>query len=491
MKNKKSSINSNIKKNKSLHKKKQKVSKTIAKKQFVSKHASNGSLTNEFINSQKKSESINTYKKNNDSIQHNIGLSVQNNISIASEKNVKRNDIFDSETANYVSQKSKDDIMNLIESSNIEVKNIENNKSIISEKNDNIIESIDEIDFDEASELNNVIPLSDLSEMFNNIKYNQVEVDDSDEKVEINFKDISEDDFIQEIDKFKKDSLEEDYIQNSSKEADEDNYLQEISKDEILKESIKNNNAEEIPKNDFLKDNYIEETIKDETIKNYPKENFSHVEEVTKDENNIKVSKDDQHKNDEKTVPIKNNKNNFDNRDKTIVVKKEVYSKQTSVDLNPVQKTTTINNEVKSISEKEIDEAYDENNKILNYGFLRGTLFATLFVAITLVLFTIPFILAYVGLSILLIISSFSIAAAAFVYLENYNAGIRTLINQIYPQLHEKFTNYSFVLGVISIIVIIILFKLVYTLHSNYFSWCLRFLHNQFTGDNKKKSLEY
>lgn len=437
MKSRKTTINSNVKKNKSLHKKKQKVSRSIAKKQFVSKHAPIDSLTNELINLQKNNEDYSTYGKNNDDIQHDSDSFIQSNISALDEENIEKDNFLVQDVTAYI---TKEDAVNVdfnesyisnmfkttLEEKKLEERDSEDNmfSFIIDEKD------IEEVHFDEKID-------SDLDD----IKYKEIE----NEKTKADYKDISEVDFIQEI--------------------PNDNIIKGSEKDLTIN----------ISKELKLEDSYIEEV---------------QVNEKTDITHNIKI-------------PPISKKNEEDIDEKTIINKDNVLKNK--INILSFKEITTISEPVISDSEEEFEEIYDDEyyyddkKRIISYGFLRGVLFTLLFVSITLLLFTAPFIIAYVALGFLLVVSSFAVAASAFVYLENYNSGIKRLINQVYPELHERISNYSFILGVVAIIIIIILYKLIYTLHSNYFSWCFRFLHKQFTGleeyddeiEDVEESLEY
>lgn len=486
MKNKKSTLNSNVKKNKNSHKKKQKVSKSIAKKQFVSKHAANDSLANEFINLQKNNDDYSSFDQNNDNIQQDNISFIKSNIPTSETKNNKKDDKIESiveDDTSYISdmfkanseENSANDNMfsaTIVEKEIVEVQELKPEEKIDSglDLEDEISESFKETKvsekkvlnnvLDETSEFTNIIQLSDLDD----IKYKDVEVDKSNQKAEKTYKDISEDDLIQDLpkDTYSSDSFE-DLTINTSREN-------------VKEPSSEMDFTQEIDKNDLQK-SLLEDPVEDLDA--------------------------------EKTISFKKEENNIEANEATVVV-----NRKDSLDINPYEETIIENKPIVSTSVKEpkepeeIYEEYDDYDDyetqkgIIPYGFLRGSLFTILFISITLMLFTAPFIIAYIGLGILLVISSFAVAASAFVYLENYNEGIRTLISQVYPQLHEKFTNYSFVLGVAAIIIIIILFKLIYTLHSNYFSWSFRFLHKQFTGrteyedelediENIEESLEY
>jgi len=419
MKNKKPSVNPNIKKNKSLHKNKQKVSKSIVKKQFVSKHMTSDPLLNESISLQKDYDPISTYEETGESIQFNSDVEEVNPI-----------DVFEENHMDLVPETNESILPSTHEIEDTDIKMNE----LMDDPDPKLNDEID---------VNNIAP---FDENFEDIKYKDISTDDSDEKIAFNFKDISNEDFTEKPleDKFFNKTLDE-----------EEYYIQEIPKDNYETDSSKDNLID-VKK----EENPIEEPI-----------------EIIKDNNIDKIKGD--YKGYESTVTA---------------VKNDELSKNNLFTMNPDQKTITIDNKQPYIPEKEIVETYQANRQIFPHGFLRGTFFTIIFVAITLVLFTVPFIIAYLGLGFLLVISSLSIGAAALVYLENYNTGIKILLQQIYPTLHQKFTDYSFLAGVISIVVIIILFKLVYTLHSNFFSWSFRFLYEQFTGDfdeDDEDDLEY
>lgn len=493
MKNKKLSTKPNTKKSKNFQNKKQKVSKSIAKKQFVSKHALKDST-------------------------YNITDNVTTNVEIMNNNNLKAADSpFLNNIPNKIikakaltAQKPKNNFVGLFEENyeesnktlddNIPLNNEHESHDAESEKDKYYINNM----FSKTMEVD--LPISYDEEdsyynMFSNNEENNISMLDIEEPDDI-FSPTSNKEYFSD---FEDKENHETYFANKYKKSYEDENkpnlsLYSESKDRMIPikpiiesietitepiesiiepiepiANVKNNN-----KNEKFQD-YIQEFKKDNLDKKLDSQDFK-TTFLKKDEVNYVSEELSTDKNSELNKPDSENiqviNEIYNTSNVNVPIFKDTMHKNINID------SLDINDNIKIIKEKEIDEGY-RTSEIFPYGFLRGTLFTILFIIITLALFTAPFVIAYIGLSLLFIVSSLLIASSAFVYLERYNDGIRTLIHKIYPEIHEVFTNYSFIIGFISIIIIFILFKVIYTIHSNYFSWCFGFLHKQYVGELK------